>query len=169
MSLFDFFKGEDKEQVKKYSQLHYILEKEYPQLSESELVITTCVAGLLARVAYVDFHLDEGEILQMKESLKNWKFTGEVCSEFVSKIAIEHVKEMAGLENHLYVHPLRDHLSKDDRFRVLQSLFLIAASDGNVESIESEEIRTVNKGLELSTQHFLAARAEVAGFLKALK
>ena len=47
-------------------------------------------------------------------------------------------------------------------------LFVIAASDGNVAAIESEEIRVISKGLELTNQHFLAARAEVADFLKAL-
>ena len=169
MSFLKFFSNEKDSEVKKNSNLHYELEKEYPHLSESEIVITACIAGLLARVAYVDFKLDDGEVLQIKEVLTKWNFCEKVKSEIVADMAVNHIQEMAGLENHLYVHPLRDLLTKEERFSVLQSLFLIAASDGIVESIESEEIRLIAKGLELSNQHFIVARAEVAEFIAALR
>lgn len=169
MSLFDFFKNEKEEDIKKYSVLHYALEKEYPNLTEEELVITACVSGLLARVAYVDFNLDPGEIEQIKTSLENLSINERIHSEFITEIAVKHIVEMAGLENHLYVHPLNTYLNKDERFLVLQALFYVAASDGEVESVESEEIRLITKGLELSHQHFIAARAQVAKYLKALK
>lgn len=169
MSIFSFFKNENESDVKKYSALHEKLQKEYPSMEEKELVITSCVAGLLARVAYVDFELDPGEMEQIKETLKNWSISSLVHSDLIAVMAIDHIKEMAGLENHLYVHPLKEHLNSDDRFKLLKALFILAASDGEVASVESEEIRTITKGLELSNQHFLAARAEVATFLKALK
>lgn len=168
MSLFDFFKNEEKSAVNKYSQLYHVLAKEHPTLSESDLVITSCVAGLLARVAYVDFKLEPGEELQIQKSLAQLKLNEQIHSKIVTQMAVKHIKEMAGLENHLYVLPLRELLTRDERYQILQSLFLVAASDGNVESLESEEIRTITKGLELSGQHFLAARAEVSKYLKAL-
>ncbi len=168
MSLFAFFKNEKQSEIKKYSKLHDQLQREYPFLSEEELVITACVAGLLARVAYVDFNLDEGEVSEIKKILEEWTINDKVHTELLAEMAINHIQEMAGLENHLYVHPLREHLTRDEKYRVLQSLFLVAASDGSVESIESEEIRVITKGLELSTQHFVAARAEVSQYLKAL-
>lgn len=169
MSLFSFFKNSSEVDVKKYSSLHDKLEKEYPFLSEEELVITGCVAGLLARVAYVDFELDPSEAEQIKKTLTDWNINPHVHTELIATIAIKHIKEMAGLENHLYVHPLKEFLTQDERFKVLQTLFVLAASDGEVAALESEEIRTICKGLELSNQHFLAARAEVAEFLKTLK
>jgi uncharacterized tellurite resistance protein B-like protein len=169
MSILNFFKNEKKDQIQKYSKLYSSLEKEFPNLEEKDLVITSCIAGLMARVAYVDFHLDPEEVKQIEAVLAKWGFGFDVNSSDVAQMAINHIKEMAGLENHLYVHPLKDHLSVDDRYRVLQSLFLVAASDGNVDGVESEEIRLITKGLELSGQHFLAARAEVAKFLTALR
>ena len=45
----------------------------------------------------------------------------------VVDMAIKNIKEMAGLENHLYVHPLKELLSKEERFAVVRSLFLIAS------------------------------------------
>ena len=92
-----------------------------------------------------------------------------IDSAVLANMAITHIKDMAGLDNHLYVHPLREILSQDERYKVLQSLFLVAASDGNVDNLESEEIRIICKGLELSNQHFTVARAEVAKYIGALK
>ncbi len=87
----------------------------------------------------------------------------------MANIAIVHIQEMAGLDNHLFYGPLKKYMTKEHRFEVLKSLFLVAASDGSVDGVESEEIRGICKGLELSSQHFLAARAEVVDYLKALK
>lgn len=172
MSLLNFFKSQ--EHVDKYSQLHSILGKEFPMLGEKELVLTACIAGLMARVAYVDFHLDSKEQVKIIEILHQWKSSHPnekiaIDMEQVAKIAISHVKDMAGLENHLYLTPLKDHMTKDERFSIIRALFMIAASDGSVEAIEAEEIRSISKGLELSNQHFLAARAEVSDYLEALK
>jgi uncharacterized tellurite resistance protein B-like protein len=169
MGFLDFFKGEDSTQLNKYSKLHNQLITEFSNLSEKELVISSCIAGLLARVAYVDFKLDSEEVKQIQNSLKSWNLNDSINTDNLAQMAINHIQEMAGLENHLYVHPLNDHLSKDEKYKVLQSLFLLAASDGEVEAIECEEIRLITKGLELSNQHFISARAEVIEFLKALK
>lgn len=168
LNLFKVFNNEPEEAVKKYSQLFELLQKEYGDLGEDQILIMSCVAGLFARVAYVDFHLDENEIIKMRDLFKDFKLSPKVKNDVVIDIAVKHIKEMAGLENHLYVHPLNDYLTKDERFEIVQYLFLIAASDGVVEGVETEEIRIINKGLELSSQHFLAARAEVSKYLKSL-
>lgn len=168
MGLFDFFKQEDKAEIQKYSGLYEKLAQEYPEIEEEKLVIISCIAGLMARVAYVDFDLDPNEVKKMKELISSWDSHIHFDHEITTNMALKYVKEMAGIDNHLLVHPLKEHLSSDERYQVLQTLFLIAASDGNVAGIESEEIRIIAKGLELSNQHFLAARAEVAEFLNAL-
>ena len=169
MDFLKFFSNEPEVEIKKYSSLFSVLQNEYPQMNEEGILITSCVAGLLARVAYVDFHLDVKEQEVMKDLLGQFHFIANIDPCIVAQIAIKHIKEMAGLENHLYVHPLKNLLSKDERYNIIQSLFLIAASDGSVEVVESEEIRLITKGFELSNQHFLAARAEVAKFLKSLR
>lgn len=170
MPFSDFFKnigGADK-QVQQMSSLFKELQREFPNVAEDDLLKASCVAGLFARVAYVDFDLDSSELAKIEKLLDKWKLKG-IEPKSVSDIATNHIKEMAGLENHLYVKPLNELMNKDERFDTVKALFLIAASDGSVESVESEEIRLINKGLELSHQHFVAARAEVKDFLKTLK
>lgn len=169
MGFYDFFRtGERESTVKQYSELFSTLKNEFPSVEEEKLMTASCIAGLFARVAYVDFDLDSKELKKMEALIKTWNFFG-IESETISKIAIEHIREMAGLENHLYVKPLNTLLDKDERFNIVKALFLIAASDGSVDNVESEEIRLINKGLELSVQHFIAARAEVVEYLKTLK
>jgi len=169
MGMFDFFMPVNESEVRKYGKLYDSLKLEYPNLAEDKLVTTSCIAGLMARVAYTDFHLDDKEVEQMAKSLAGWKISDDINQAQVVAMAVEHIKEMAGLENHLYVHPLKTTLTKDERYKVLQSLFLVAASDGSVDNIESVEIKVICQGLELSPQHFLSARAEVVEFINALK
>lgn len=170
MSLFKFFQGVEEKQVESYNKLFESLSREYPDMAEEKLLELSCIAGLLARVAFVDFNLDEREVELIKKLIKDYNFSDlDIDSEIVSSMAIAHIKEMAGLENHLYVHPLKKSFTKEQRYEVVEMLFLVAASDGEVEAVESEEIRLIVKGLELSHQHFVAARAQVAEYIKALR
>lgn len=169
MGFFDFFQAKDEKQIHQYGTLFESLQKEFPAISEENLVLTSCVAGLMARLANTDFHLDPKEIEQMKTNLKDWQIDEQIDQDVVVKMAVDHIQELAGLENHLYVYPLKTRLSKEQRYKVLQSLFLVAASDGTVDNIESEEIKLICHGLELSSQHFIAARAEVIEFINALR
>lgn len=169
MGFFDFFTSSASSEVKRYGKLYDSLQVEFPELEEKQLITMSCIAGLMARVAYTDFHLEESEVKAMQQVLSDWKISDAIDQSKVVQMAIDHIKDMAGLENHLYVHPLKTILSKEERYKVLQSLFLIAASDGQVENIESVEIKVICQGLELSPQHFISARAEVLEFINALK
>ena len=73
------------------------------------------------------------------------------------------------MEDHKYTDPLNDMLTNEQRYKVLEGLFALAASDGNAEQLESEEIRIISKGLLLEHKHFISARATVLNSLGALK
>lgn len=167
MAFWDLFKKQAQESNQ--SRLYDELKAELPDLDEVTLIKVACIAGLMARVAYVDFKLDASELAHIKSSLASWTDFDDEVIELVSSVAINHIKQLAGLENHLYVHPLKEVLDVDARFKLAEALFALAAADLSVENIESEEIRLICRGLELSDQHFLAARAKVLTHLKALQ
>ena len=167
MDFMKFFKSQT-EETEKYGRLFDKLKKVYTDTSEDNLLKLSCIAGLFARVAYVDLHLDKNEIKKMKELLSDWSRLDELETDKIIDMAIENVKEMADLENHIYTRVLSSVLNEDIKYKIIQSLFLIAASDGEVASIESEEIRLICKGLILTNQHYIAARAEVLEYLKVL-
>lgn len=169
MSFFDFFKTRTIEEERTLSQLHYDLESLLGHQSEEEHIKTSCIAGLLARLAHMDRRVCELERQYMVNALTNKSSISVEEAQAVIEIALKNVENLGGLDNHLYVHPLRSLLAADEKFALVCALFDLAGADGVVENNESEEIRVIAKGLDLSTQHFLAARATVANKLGALK
>ena len=141
----------------------------FPDCEGERLVTLTCMAGLLARVAYVDFDVDKRELDFISRALGEGNLLTEKEAKSLAELAISEVEALSGLENHLYCNELNEHLSRDQRYQLLQSLFLVAASDEHVENKESEEIRLICKGLLLEHHHFIAARARVKESLGVLK
>ena len=152
-----------------FCSIHERLTSKLPNAKEETLIKTACIAGLLARVAWVDFKLDTNELKSMNKSLIEWTKLDNNTVDAILSIAIEEIKNLAGLENHIYAHTLRDMLDQTERYNILLALFSLAGSDGEVENIESEEIRIIAKGLGLAPKHYLSARASVYEKLKALK
>ncbi len=170
MGFWNIFSNKNSaDSAKKYSSLHYEVKEMYPDMSEEQLIKITCIAGLFARVAYVDFSLEESEIDHMKAALKEMTdFKDEEINSIVG-VANKHIKELAGLENHKYVYSLKEVMDQNERYKIIEALFYVAASDGTVSNDESEEIRIINKGFDLSDRHFAAARAKVSDKLGALR
>ncbi len=169
MALIDLFKFKNDECKQQYSSLHHKIEKYFPNSNEREVIIATCVAGLCARVAYVDLDITDDEIRKLKEILRDWTRISPESIESIGNLAVDEMKELSGLENHLYATPLNDVLDKREKVEVLVALFALSAADGTVSNNESEEIRLVSKSLQLNDQFFTAARATVLKKLGALK
>ena len=169
MSFFDFFKTKTNEEERTLSQLYYDLSTILKEQSEEEHIKTSCFAGLLARLAHLDWKVCELEKDFMLNTLMNKSSIGREQAEAVVEIALKNIEELGGLDNHLYVHPLRSLLTEDEKYSLICNLFALAGADGVVGNDESEEIRIITKGLDLSSQHFLAARATVINKLGALK
>jgi uncharacterized tellurite resistance protein B-like protein len=170
MSFWDLLTGSaSQDNSKKVSGLHNKIHEIFPDKSEEEIIKMTCLAGLLARVAYVDFELHDNEQSLMESALIERCGLETQTANKVSQIATEEVKELAGLENHLYSDPLNDIMNNGQRYSIIECLFHLAASDGEVSNDESEEIRLINKALLLEHKHFIAARAKVVESLGSLK
>ena len=106
-----------------------------PDESETNLIKTACISGLLARVASIDFEIHQDEVLQMTQFLIDWEIS-KIDAENVVKIALEEINNLAGLENHKYCHPLNDIMEQKERYSLVKALFSIAASDGSVDESE---------------------------------
>lgn len=168
MGFWDMFKIENNDANFK-SNLHEKIARYLPHSDENEQVLIACISGLMSRVAFVDFELHSKEEELIEQSLRTWTNLNDHEITAVKNIAIEEIKELSGLENHRYCHPLNDLLNNDQKYELLKALFAIAAGDGTVEQKESEEIRTIAKGLLLEPKHFLSARATVVEYLASLK
>jgi uncharacterized tellurite resistance protein B-like protein len=168
MSFWNLF-NKEQDNSKNESHLQVKIRELLPSAEEETLIIVACVAGLMARVAFSDLVVDPKEVEQMNLSLGDFAILDTDQTKAAIQIALEDVKHLCGIENYMYTDPLSTMLTNDQRYSLLKALFKIAASDGNAEEVESEEIRLICKGLLLETKHFIAARATVAKDLGALK
>ena len=168
MGFWELLKNQN---IEKKSRSNDILEKishSLPDASENEKIIIACLAGLMARVAYVDFNYSHDELHSMQQIVTKLTGLNDSQANTVISIASKQIKELAGLDNHIYAHTLSELMSEKQRYGVLEALFYIAGSDDCVEEIESEEIRLITKGLNLTSKHYLSARATVCEKIKAL-
>lgn len=137
--------------------------------SEDELIKMTCIAGLLAKVAYEDFEIHPNEKENMLAALKKWTQLEDKTIQAITDLAIDEIKTLSGIEDHLYSWELIEKTKVPERYQILESLFQVAAADGAVDNQESETIRQIALGLRLEHKHFISARASVKDHISALK
>lgn len=156
-------------QIKPMGSLESKIKQNFPHLDDLKLAEIACISGLLARIAFVDLNIEESEKSKIQNSLKKWLNVDEDFAQKLTAITCTQTQILAGTEDHQYTRFLKENLSEAKRYQILEMLFGVAASDGNADNAESEEIRIITKGLGLEHKHFVSARASVKQFLGSLK
>lgn len=151
------------------SRLHEKTAAHFPDKDENFQVKAACLSGLMARIAFADLKIEESEKETIVSALAQGMNLSQEEAKTLTDLCLEEVKDLAGVENHLYCLPLRESLSEQERYQILVTLFKVAAADGNVENLEGEEIRNISKGLLLEHKHFISARSTVLEYLGSLK
>ena len=170
MTFWEFFsKSAANNDFRHLGSIEKRLKDEFSTEPEEYLAELACLSGLLARVAFVDLNIDQYERSKIQQSITKWLNLDQHIAKKITNLVCEETENLAGTENHLYANYLRDQLSESKRYAILEMLFAVAASDGNADNHESEEIRTITKGLGLEHKHFISARASVKEFLGSLK
>lgn len=171
MGIWQNFFSRGGEVVSQQAQLNSIgqrLQAELPELAEEDHVSLACLAGLLARVAFVDLNITESELHSMVEAITETTSYPASVARKVIAIAREEIEYLVDHEHHLYVRPLNELFDQRQKENTLKLLFRVAAADGHVENLESEEIRRISKELRLSHQQFVQAKLTVREYLLAL-
>lgn len=168
MAFWDLFQSHQKNEDYRHS-LYQKSKELFPIADEDQLIRLTCIAGLMARVAYSDLKIDESEVALIKNSIEAISEFNKNDSDALAELALKEIKVLAGQENHRYCYELNQHIDNNEKYQVLKLLFAIAAADGEVASVESEEIRHITKALLLEHKHYISAQATVRDKLKSLK
>ena len=128
-------------------------------VDETELRRLCLAGGLMAHVAQLDRHVDEGEIDTMVAALRDgWKLD-EATAQAVTKVMI--IRSEGLLDLHRALREFFELTTESERASFLDVLFSVAAGDGMVSLGEMEEIRLISMGLKLSNVHFIAAKTRV--------
>lgn len=130
-------------------------------LSEAELRKLSLAGGLLARVAQVDQQVVASEIHAIEQALRdNWGVS-DAAAVFVTEVAIAETQE--GLDYYQLIEGLKATTSEQERIQFLQALFAVAQADKSLFHEESEQIRRIARGLDLTREQFMTARGRSEG------
>jgi len=127
-------------------------------LSDSELRKLGLAGGLMARIAKVDRVVSDDEQQAMIQLLEqHWQLAPE-SAVFVVDVAVSALGQT--YDYYRMTREFATSTTPEERRRFLVILFLIASADGSVSFEETEEIRLVSRGINLTHQDFINAKLE---------
>ena len=115
--------------------------------------------GLMARVAYVDREIDDGEFDAMVANLQgNWGIY-EIEADLVAEVALSEIGK--NLDYYRLSRGFFECTTEKERVQFLDVLFAVADGDGRVSFDETEEIRTIATVLKLTHKQFIDAKLKI--------
>lgn len=104
-------------------------------------------AYVLARIANADLAVDESETAEMEQIVRSLADLSEAEAALVVQIAQSQNRMLGGTENYVVTREFRKVSTPEQRARLLQCLFAVAAADGSITSDESREIASIGEEL----------------------
>jgi uncharacterized tellurite resistance protein B-like protein len=132
---------------------------ELDRLDQEEARYLAAFAFVLARVANSDLEISEDESRRMEEVVRDVGGLTEAQAVLVVQIAKSQQLLKGGTENHLVTREFDRISSRDQKLRLLECLFEIAAADGSISLAEEDEIKMIAAELKFELREFSAIRS----------
>jgi uncharacterized tellurite resistance protein B-like protein len=129
-------------------------------LPEEVLRKLSLAGGLMARVAHVDEKVSESERESMIIALQQGWDLGEEAAALVAEIALAEFS--AGMDFYRLTREFFEATSRKERIKFAETLFRVAAADGDIAHDETEEIRRIANGLKLTHKQFIQAKLKAS-------
>lgn len=127
-------------------------------VTDAELRRLSLAGALMALVARVDPEIADEERAVILDTLQTvWKLPRE-SALFVAEVALS---DRTPLDVYRLTREFSEAYSLDERNRFLQTLFTVAAADGDPSFEEVEQIRSIALGFKLTQQEFIDAKMAV--------
>jgi uncharacterized tellurite resistance protein B-like protein len=127
-----------------------------PPESARFLAAFACVLG---RIAHADLSIDDDEIEEMKRVIREAASLNKEEAEVVVEIATSQISEFGGTENYLVTREFRKVSTREQRVRLLQCLYAVAAADGTISTTESSEATAIGEELGFTRPEIMGTRA----------
>jgi uncharacterized tellurite resistance protein B-like protein len=143
---------------KVYYETNRILQEEGRSLdlSDEEMRKLGLAGGLMARIAKVDEVVSEKEFQAMVQIIAETWEVDEATAVFVATVAVSSLD--VTYDYYRMTREFATITTLEERRRFLIALFLIAAADDGVSFDETEEIRLVQQGLNITHEEFINAK-----------
>ena len=129
------------------------------QIPDSELRKLSLAGGLLARIAYVDREITDGELQQIEQALQQAWGISAAAAAVVAEVAVSAISK--DLDYYRLSREFFEATTEAERVGFLDALFAVTIADGHATDEEIEEIRAISNGLLLSHDQFIAAKLRV--------
>ena len=128
-------------------------------IPDDDLRKFSLAGGLLARVAYVDREVSDGEYQEIVQALQLAWGVSLAAAGVVAQVAVSEIGK--DLDYYRLTRQFFESTSEDERLRFLDALFAVTIGDGHATEEEIEEIRAISHGLLLTHDQFIAAKLKI--------
>jgi len=139
------------------------------QLDVADARFIAAFAYLLTRPARADLEISDDEIRAMRRLLCEHGGLSDEHATLVVQLAQHQSELFGGTENFLVTREFRRIASREQRMKLLESMFAVAAADGTVSTVEADEIWRVADELGLTHGEFIGVRRQFREHLAVLK
>ena len=130
------------------------------RIPEADLRKLSLAAGLMGQVVHLDRIATEDELDAIKNALQaRWNITQEGAT-LVAEVAVSEA-----ITNPDYFRLTREFCTattENERLRLLDALFAVAAADGLASHDQIEELRRIAKSLQLTHKQFIDAKLKIS-------
>jgi uncharacterized tellurite resistance protein B-like protein len=126
-------------------------------------------AYVLARVAHVDLRIEESEAAAMERIVSLQAGLGPEEAALAVEIAKRHAELLGGTENYVVTREFRRISSPEQRLRLVDCLYAVAAADDSVTNLESSEIAAIADELGVEQAELTEIRSRYREKLGVLK
>lgn len=137
--------------------------RELEKLPPEHARFLAAFAYVLGRVAHADLEISEVESRSMEQIVERLGGIPPEQATLVVEIAKSQNRLFGGTEGYLVTRELKGISRREERERVLDCLFEVAAADDSISASEENLIRQVSSELGLTLAEYTTIRAEWSG------
>ena len=127
-----------------------------------------CFAYILTRAAKADHHVSEEEARLMEQIVADRAGVGAEQAALIVRIA-RQAGHSRGTDDYLIAREFERVASRDEKLKLLDCLFAIAAIDDAIKTVEDNEVRRVASELKLEHADYIEVRKRHLGNLNVLR
>ena len=127
-----------------------------------------CFAYILTRAAKADHHVSEEEARLMEQIVADRAGVGAEQAALIVRIA-RQAGHSRGTDDYLIAREFERVASREEKLKLLDCLFAIAAVDDAIKTVEDNEVRRVASELKLEHADYIEVRKRHLGNLNVLR
>lgn len=127
-----------------------------------------CFAYILTRAAKADHHVSDAEARLMEQIVAERAGVDPEQASLIVRIARDAGRSR-GTDDYLIAREFERLASREEKMKLLDCLFAIAAADASIKTVEDNEVRRVASELKLEHADYIEVRQRHLGNLNVLR